>query len=538
MAKNRNVLYIALIIAFSIAVYFNALFDGFVYDDGTQVLTNNWITNIKYVPDIFTSSVAGFDKTLGTVTPNYFRPVMYLFYMLNYYLFGLSPWGFHLTNIIIHAGVSVLVFFIVTFFMGKSEFAPSGSSAFLATMLFVAHPVHTEAVTWVASLPELLFSFLSLLAFFLYIRSRDTFNFRYIVSVILFFLSTLCKETALMLPVILFAYDHGFNRKRKMLYGYLKRYSPYFIAVGCYLVMRVNALGSFAPSNNHPELTGYQYFINIFPLFAQYLEKLILPLDLNVFHTLHPISSILELKGALSLLVTAAFIATAVRMEKQNRIVFLGLLFIAVPLLPVLYIPGVGENAFAERYLYFPSIGFIIILAVVIARAMIVLPKGGIVVTLLCLFVVAAYSVGTIERNKTWANDYLLFSDAVKKSPDAAIPQGMLGYALAQRQQTDEAIKHYNIALSLNPYNPITHNNLGSAYAEKGLFDKAIEEYETSLKLNPTYADTYYNLGMAYFLQGRIDLALEQLSVAVKLNPSDPDYRDKLYYVSKFKIAN
>ena len=529
------------IIGISVAVYFNALFNGFVYDDGTQVLANNWIKDVRFIPDIFSSSVAAFDKILGPVASNYYRPIMHLIYMANYYIFGLKPWGFHLVNIVMHTGVTILVFIIAQLLFAKSESAVSLSStttSFFIGLLFATHPIHTEAVTWIASLPELCFSLFLLLSLYFYIRSWEGLRNSYIFSVISFLLATLCKETALTLPIILIVYDYTFNNGKERIPVFVKRYIPYLMVVGVYLIMRFNALGGFAPQKSHPELSMYQYLINIFPLFTQYLEKLILPTNLNAFYVLHPINSVFEATGVVSLCVTVAFIALIIIAQRKDKIAFFGLFFIVIPLLPVLYIPGVGENTFAERYLYLPSFGFMVLLALFLARVGVFMPKGAVTITLIFLVVIGFYSIRTIKRNAVWKDDYILFSDTVKKSPDGAIPHSMLGYALAYGWHTDEAIEQYGMALTLKPYNPVTHNNLGSAYAEKGFIDKAIEEYKVAITMRPDYADAHYNLGQAYLLRGLVDEAIEHFAAAVNLNPLDAEYNSKLAYSRRMRSSN
>jgi hypothetical protein len=143
----------------SFAVYFNALSCGFVYDDMAQVLENPWIRDIRSVPDMFVKSVSGF--VIGSAPVNYYRPFMHLIYLITYHLFGLTPWGFHLVNVLFHAGNSVLVFVLAARLFGaegRGTMSPCDSRftihdsrlfAFLAA-LFATHPIHTEAVTWVA----------------------------------------------------------------------------------------------------------------------------------------------------------------------------------------------------------------------------------------------------------------------------------------------------------------------------------------------------------------------------------------------------
>jgi len=163
---------IFLILLVSCAVYSNTLLNDFLYDDTGQVLENRWIRDVKYIPVIFSKSVWSFQDE--TVISNYYRPLMHLFFLLNYHVFGLRPWGFHLLNVLFHAGVSVLVFVISARLLRASSnpspltengFAGSLlSPPFVGALLFAAHPIHTEAVAWVSGVPELSYTFFFLLS--------------------------------------------------------------------------------------------------------------------------------------------------------------------------------------------------------------------------------------------------------------------------------------------------------------------------------------------------------------------------------------
>ena len=516
---------IIFILLLSFAVYFNSLSNGFVYDDMIQVLKNRWITDVKYIPQIFSKNVWSF---LGEFKlTNYYRPVMHLIYMLDYHIFGFNPWGFHLVNILFHAGVSVLVFVILLRLLGESTSLPSISYTIpplIAAILFATHPIHTEAVTWVAGLPDVSFTFFYLLSFYLYVKSTSSnipFNITYLLSVASFFLAALCKEPALTLPFILIGYDYAMRKEKVYSTAFLKKYIPYFVIAGVYLIMRFHALGDFAPRRVHAELTNFEYIINIFPLFTQYLEKLVLPINLNAFYVFHPISSLSEANGILSFIIAVAFVVFIYIALRRNKMVFLGLLFIIVPLLPVLYIPGLGENTFTERYLYLPSFGFVILGASLLGWLRVHnRSKAFISITLISLVLIGLYSTLTINRNKIWKDEYELFSDTVRKSPDGWIPHLSLGVVFYDKGQIDEALEQFQIALKLNPNFAKTHNNLGNAYSKKGRIDEAIEQYQIALKLNPDYDSSYNNLGIAFFKKGEIDKAIEQYMIALKLNPN------------------
>jgi tetratricopeptide (TPR) repeat protein len=527
--SRATMLLLSLLIALiSFAAYFNTLSHGFVYDDKMQVVENHWIKDSKYIGEIFSTNNWGFQ---GKKISNYYRPFMYMVFMLNYRVSGLNPLTFHGMNVLLHAGVSILVFLLgETLFR---EFWSSTSTSYLypsfaAGAVFATHPIHTESVAWISGLPELAFTFFCLLSLYLYIHSGSKIKGAYIVSAISFFTATLFKETALTLPIILVAYDLSFMKAQYSISDYFKRYAPFIAVAGVYFLLRFQALGSFAPHKQHMDLSTYQHIINIFPLFTQYLEKLILPMNLNAFHVFHPISSLLEAKGIISLVVALTFTLIAFVSWKKNRAIFFSLCLVAIPLLPVLYIAGVGENAFAERYLYLPSVGFVFLLALALMWAQVHMPGGVKGFAAIPVLITGLYSVGTINRNKDWKDDYTLYSDMVRKSPDGAIPHTNFGNILDERGQIDKAIEHYQVALKIKPDFAEAHNNLGVAIGKKGYLDQAIDQFELALQFNTNDAEAFNNLGLSYALKGSIDKAIDLYEHALQVNPYFAQAHDNL----------
>ncbi len=531
--KPVSKLYLLVVIIFiflsSFAVYFNSLPNDFVYDDIPQVWANPWIKDFRHLPEIFSKSVWSFQT--GTKTSNYYRPLMHTFYMFSYHIFGLNPWGFHLVNILFHAGVSILVFIVTMKLLKKFLFSSSDSyllPSSIAALLFASHPIHTEAVTWIAGLPDLSFTFFYLLSFYFYMRYRDGHKKNYLLSLSSFSLAALCKEPALTLPIILIAYDFIVKNPNDHLSERMKRYLPFVLIAGVYLVLRYHALGGFAPEKGHQELSIYQYAINVFPLFTRHLEKLLLPLNLNAFHVFHPISSIFEAKGFLSLIITMAYLICVFIAFKKNRLVFFGLVLIIVPLLPVLYIPAFGETGFAERYLYLPSSGFVFLIALLLAWARVNRPAVFRILIGTMILIVGIYSAATMSRNTVWKNDYTLFTDTIRKSPDGKLPRSRLGGVFFNKGRIDEAIEQYQVAVQLDPDSAISHYNLGLAFSSKGQIDKAIDRYAAALQLDPDFADAHSGLATAYFKKGEFDKAIEHYEAALRLDPNNEKTHNNL----------
>jgi tetratricopeptide (TPR) repeat protein len=462
--------------------------------------------------------------------------------MADYHIFGLKPWGYHLSKILLHSGCSLLVFLIASRIIkrhmkeGPGAEAPRVCIPFAAALLFATHPVHTESVA--VATAETSFAFFFLLSFYLYVMADDAGRGVPVASLVFFFLAALSKETALTLPVVMLAYEYSFKRDQfsplssNTVYRLLKKYLPYLVLAVIYIIIRTYAIGGFSPIKVHPELGGWGYFINVFPLFAGYLGKLLLPVNLNAAYVFHPISSVFEWKALLSIAVTLGFIAAVYVSKNRNRVVFFSLIWVALPLLPALYIPALGVHTFAERYLYLPSVGFVILASIGISRigrlGIVSQRVAGLILFSAFFILIALYSAGTVKRSQVWHDSLTLWSDTVKKSPDSYVAHNSLGGAYFGQGRIDEAIEELRLAIRLKPDHAKAHNNLGFTYFSQGRIDEAIEEYKKAIRLNPDYAKARNNLGFTYFSQGRIDEAMEEYKKAISLRPGYADAHNNL----------
>jgi tetratricopeptide (TPR) repeat protein len=517
----------------SVLIYYRALTAGFILDDYSQVLKNHVIRDLGRIPEVFLRSAWVFEG--APPTSNYYRPMLNLIYMFTYYFFGYQAWGYHLVNVLFHAGNAALVFLIMTKLTGRQADNLAGqqmgnpvsalfSPPFIAALLFASHPVNTEAVTWVAGVSDVTLAFFYLLSFYLYIISRGIYSRYYVLSIIAFLLAILCKEPGLTLPGILILYDYAFGKKKVWSRDSLKNYAVYIFAVCGYFALRLNALGGLSPFKSVAKLSNVQYGINVFPIFAQYLYKLILPINLNFWHTYRPITSLVSREGILSLLAAAIFICCLIVSLKKNRVMFISLMLIATTLAPALYLKGIVGKLFSERYLYLPSVGFAIFLSALLVRRK---PgrstvKTGLAIAFTGLIVI--YSFGTISRNAAWKDEYSLFADTVKKSPNSVVPRLELGNALLLKGRLDEAIEQFNAALTMEPNLYVIHHHLGLALAGKNRLYEAIEQYQVAINLNPGRPQIYEDLGRALAKAGFRDLAIKNLETAVQMRPGSSVY--------------
>lgn len=511
------------------AAYNNALYNDFIYDDRDQILGNEWIRNVRHIPEIFSKGAWSFSEE--HVISNYYRPMMHVINAATYHIFGPQAWAFHLVNIILHSGVCFLIFLLGSKIFDRPHTRGTAaylSPPFIAALLFAVHPIHTEAVTWIASLPDLSVTFFGLIGILFYIRSRDAAHARrsdYILSVFFFFLAALCKETALVLPAVILTYDIALGKNPAK----LKLYLPYIALSGLYFLLRSHALGGIMSNGSYEYLSGYQKLLNILPLFAGYLQKLLLPVNLRFWYTFHPIMSFISIEGIISFGIVLSFGAALYASYRKDKVIFFSLSLILISLLPAFYISAIPGKPFAERYLYLPSVGFAFISALLMFRTNAGkkgIPSGlaGILTALL-----AFYLLGTISRNNVWKNECSFWSDTALKAPDSDLSRYNLGLALLEKGESDQAIKQaiqeFQTAVSLNPKEDRAYHNLGMAYLALNSPDLAIGHFQTALKLRPNRAETYFGLGFAYMKKGLTDKAVEQYRKGLKLKPNDVQAR-------------
>ena len=225
---------------------------------------------------------------------------MYVMYSAIYYLFGLHAGSFHLVSIVFHILTTVMVYLLTL------RLFRSSGMAWLAGLIFAVHPIHTEAVAWLAALPELTMTFLYLLSFYLYLRAEEARGTGWpwrIASLLAFFTALLSKEMAFTLPLVLMGYECLYRNKR-FAEG-VRRIAWYFIPVGVCLAMRFQALKGFAPLHRFAEMSSSEFVLSAIALVGQYWWKLFVPVRLNAFYVFEPSRSLFDPSVALALLAEA-----------------------------------------------------------------------------------------------------------------------------------------------------------------------------------------------------------------------------------------
>ena len=543
MNLSSRLTYCAILAAVVFAVYANTLLNGFVYDDNIQLVANPWITDFKYLPDVLSTHSFGFKdgKDLGTT----YRPLAIIVFMTEYSLFGLKPAGWHLVNVLLHLANTLMVFFTASVLLkvlSPKEGRLANIAPFAAALVFAVHPVNSETVSWASCVPELVYTFLSVTAFNLYIRSRNSSSYALnIASAALFFIALFAKETAIVLPMLVFVFDLLYpDNKRVIGVAALKRYLPYAAFTVLYFLIRLSALGGMAPRENmYPFLNGFQYLLNGFTLFVNYLRVLLIPVNDYPFQVLDPVFSISEPRAFISIALTFIFFAFILFARKRiNNISLLSAAIIVLPILPALYIPGISRAAFADRYLYLPTFGFGIVLSMLLISlgGMTADRRAGTYVIAALVVISIAFSAATGLRNTRWKDDITLWRASLQGSQENYFAMYQLGAAYLKAGKYDEGIEMAARAIAVTgsskyPDPAVTGDsllNLAYAYQEKGMLAEAAAQYEELLAIMPGDPMINYNIATVYLQSGLLDQAIAHFSKALEGFSAPEDRRDAL----------
>lgn len=514
-----------LIIILSAAIYANALKNGFVYDDRAFTIIPNAavLKELHNLPKLFTEEYFGIS---GEKT---YRPVVTFTYFIDYALFGLKPWGYHLTNLLLHAanGVCLYVFATLLNLHGVGNARPvqtylSPHIPLLVSLLFVTHPVLTEAVNCISYREDLLAFLFYIATLIIYMalnprRRPMIVGFLYLLSCVAYSLALFSKEIAVTLPAIVYCYEYIYaSKKGKGVLSILpNRYNIGYIVITLVYIY-------YKPVSGGSVLNGLiERGASIPWLILSYAKLLLFPIILSADYAIVPVNSYSSPSFILSFLAVVSLSAAIFMMRKREKGVSFGALFFVITLVPVYNIVSM-DNFIAERYLYLPAAGFALVAGTVIPSIISNL-KSKFLYLLITVFTIAGlYSFAVIRRNGVWENEYSLWSDTVRKMPESARAHFGMGYSLFERGRIEEAIREYKNAIKLAPTYAHAYNNLGYLYAYQDRFEEAIPHLETVLRLKPRHSEAHDNLGKIYTIQGRLDEAVWHFNEALNVTANDP----------------
>jgi len=482
----------------------------------------------------------------------HWHPLTWLSHMLDCQLFGLSPLGHHLHNLLLHLINTLLLFFVLQRFTGAFW-----RSAFVAAA-FALHPLRVESVAWAADRKDLLstvFWLLTLWAYWHYVR-HPRFGI-YLVMFLFFALGLMAKAMLVTLPFILLLLDYwplgrlrgkgSGQARQKSLPRSGSAVSPFMpVSLTRLLVEKIPLLilvpfsvviGSLAQEKSQAMID-----IRLFPLmdritnaivyYVRYLGKICYPRHLASLYLVNPNPYPFWLVG-LCLLLLLGITILAFYLRRRRPYLLVGWLWFLVILLPVIGLLQSGLQAIADRYTYLPSIGIFIMFAWGLEELLRKWRYQKVALALSACLVLGAFTIAARLQLSYWRNNYTLCEHALEVTRDNYLMHNDFGNSLAARGRFEEAVFHFQEALRIYPDFPEAYYNLANTLFALNKPDAAVTYYRKLLQFQPEetrldFAQVYNNLGVALAVAGRPDEAIIQFHRALLINPGHREAKNNL----------
>ncbi|MCC6759317.1 MAG: tetratricopeptide repeat protein [Candidatus Omnitrophica bacterium] len=501
LSKFRFPSVVILVLALGVVLcsFWPSLFNGFtLWDDNIYVAENEMIRDLSWpsLKAMFTTDVS----------LNY-TPLTSLSFAVEYHFFGYQPFVYHLDNLLLHILVTALIFVFTR------QISASLTVAAVAALLFGIHPMHVESVAWITERKDVLYASFYMAALIFYWRYlTDRRKVFYLLSLVCGCLSILSKPMALSLPFVLFILDWFFRRKidKKIFFEKV----PF-----CFLIFPVAwltySLNSRAIAVKFPDAVLTWLWTFVF-----YIKKFLLPFDfLPLYQLPHPVK-ITHPEFAFACVATVLIISALIRW-RQNRWLVFSFLFYFISIFFLLrYDDKVDLCIVADRFMYLPSVGFCILLAVYFEKALgwiknksVSYQTGFLVIVISCILYLGST---TYNQSKIWGDGIAFWNGVLKRYPDAAMAYNQRALAYKQKGDLENALSDYTKAINLFPDYDFALTNRGILYKELGRYQQAWEDHSQAIKVNPGFSEAYLNRGNVLFSAGDFKGAVADYDQAIK----------------------
>jgi len=511
------------------ATYCNTFSNSFHYDDFHTIVDNRHIRDLGNVIGFFSDP-----ETFASISERaMFRPVVTTSFAVNYRLGLYDVFGYHVANFFLHLSCGLLLFLLAR------SIGLTRIQAGIGALLFVVHPVQTEAVNYISSRSESLAALFFLAALTAYVRWRSIgetdrsdghgAQALYVASVGSFVGALASKSTSLALPVVLLLFEAALRRragKGWSLSRLVRYHSPFWALSAAYLFIVRSSAGV---ALGQPVRGLDEQILSQFKAFIYYAKLLFMPVSLSVDHQFSAadtpsVPAILGGAVLASLLLAGG--AMYRNRQRGGSAPLLGWSLAA--LLPASLVPlNVLVN---EHRLYLPvAIASLWIVGFVLSTVgdphswrtgsrSVRLWGVGVALAVLALL--------AHDRNRAWATELTLWQDAVDKAPGMYRPHMHLGGAMETAGKWEAARAAYERAVEIDPSVALVRHQLGALYKASGKQEAAMTAYREGILLDPPRVESHYNLANLYFDMGKLDDSRRSYESALALQP---DHRGARY---------
>ncbi len=463
----------------------------------------------------------------------YWMPLTWFSWALNFWMGGLNPQVYHLTNLFLHASNTVLVFLICLRLLALAQNKPEIlkdrnvqdfviPTALMTALVFGLHPIHVESVAWATERKDVLYAFFYLSGIFFYLGNTSNpanKNLRLYVCFGLYLFSLMSKPMAVTLPLVFLILDYW--PLKRFLGEFSKVVTekiPFFVLafmIGVFSVL--SAKDTLSTNAGTPTAL---WVMNAFRSLVYYPCKILVPLDLVPLVPFpHTMGIVYEMENIL-----AAFSAVLITLGcflYRKKWPFLGAawLYYLVTLAPVVGFFKTGTQAAADRFTYLSTLSLFLLFAVGVAF---LLSNRRMIFRIFLLILTGALGYGTIKQLEIWRNSQTLWESVVRVYPDdAAVAYSYLGGTYTEAKRWDDALTAFNRALSISPSLAKAHQGLGRLLFYTGKLNEAIPEFKTAISLDPKDVLLYQNLWNVYEGLGKHEEAITEMQEAIQLDPNN-----------------
>jgi tetratricopeptide (TPR) repeat protein len=505
-----------IIAAAGFMIYSNTIKSEFHFDDLTSIVIRPRITTFK--------TFSNFNYWVDISN----RPVSDLTFAVNYHFGQFNVIGYHLVNILLHILNAWLVYLLILKLLSFRKFIDQRITnnkylvALFAALLFLVHPIQTQAVSYVVQRMTSLSALFYLTAVYLYILGRLEFveKQRKFRSLILLFLAcfsgllgVLSKQDAITFPAAFILVELFFIRDKNG--KPCRKYLITIISILCLLVLAIFISG-YLPTETDT-ISRKDYLLTQFRVIVKYIQLLFLPISQNVDYDFKISSTFWNLPVLGSFLLIMALIALSVMLYRKKRVISFGILWFFLTMSVSTSIFPIGDVIFEHR-LYLPLMGFSI--AVVYILVFFLAEKRRKLLLILLTLIILVYAGATYKRNYIWNSEYGLWKDVITKSPGKARPWCNLGYVVLNMDSLDQAKRYFEKSLQVDPHYPMALNNLGYTLQKKGDFQTALKYFLQAIEHAPNYTNALDNIGCTLIDLNRATEAIYYFNRAIKSNRS------------------
>jgi Flp pilus assembly protein TadD len=510
-------LYPFVLVACVFVVYGQTLFFDFVsYDDYDLVKENtHFLADISNVGTSFTMHAFEAHRSEGV----YYRPLLLISYIADYHIWGLRPFGYHLTNLLLHCIAVLLVFHLTRRLLENDLFA------LVVSLCFSVHLVQTESVAWIAGRNDVLLGLFVILMLYSYVRYREATSGRgwfFAGTIASATAALLTKESAAFFLLLLPAYDLCMRRmpiRSLVTRLYLSLYAPIGVLLAIYLAVRVYLFGAIIGTEQlygiTPLLTRFE---QIPAMISEHLRLLIVPTHLSILHPLEDLFWFGAPGSILAIIITLSFLVAVWLSWNRDRLLCFGLLWVAIGLLPTLNVIPVAVPILEHRlYTVLPGAAIAATRSLFLLSNAIHRPKFFVAITLIVVVVLA---IGTVHRLPVWRNSEALWTDAIRQSPNVSRAHFNLAGYYFERGRYDSTIVHLRTYIRLNPTEIIGYSKLRQTYFLAGRYEEAATVCRQMIEHDPTSPERYLDLELLYERLNKFDSALAVCHDGLRLCPT------------------